>query len=76
MLGMKTLRPIQLLTDRVRILSDDELPAVKTAAKFLCRNKDYKIYHTNVKRELKRIQDLRQISKKPKDKEKKKIATV
>nr|UPW42138.1 MAG: putative RNA dependent RNA polymerase [Xinjiang mito-like virus 46] len=60
MLGMKTLRPIQLLVDRVRILSDDELPAIKTAEKFLYHhNKEYKQYHQKVKSEMKRIHDLK-----------------
>jgi hypothetical protein len=64
MLGMKTLRPVQLLVDRVRILSDDELPAIKTAEKLLCHyKKDYKVFHTNLKRELKRIQDSKKAKK-------------
>jgi hypothetical protein len=72
MLGMKTLRPVQLLVDRVRILSDDELPAIKTAEKLLCHyKKDYKVFHTNLKRELKRIQDSKKAKKLTKDKKKK-----
>jgi hypothetical protein len=35
MLGMKTNRPVQLLVDRVKLRSEDELPAVKTAEKCL-----------------------------------------
>jgi hypothetical protein len=68
MLGMKTNRPIQLLVDRVRILSDDELPAIKTAEKFLYHhNLEYKRYHKRVKSEIKRIHDLKLAKRKALD---------
>jgi hypothetical protein len=46
MRGLKTNRPLQILTERVKSLSEDELPAIKTAEKFLSSvNKDYRQFH-------------------------------
>jgi len=60
MLGMKTNRPIQLLVDRVKSKSDDELPAVITAEKCLSSlNKDYNSFNSKIKAELKAIQKLK-----------------
>ena len=66
---MKTNRPVQLLVDRVKLRSEDELPAVKTAEKCLSSlNKDYNLFNKKVKSELKRIQKLK---KSPKGRKKK-----
>jgi hypothetical protein len=60
MLGMKTNRPIQLLVDRVRSRSDDELPAVKTAEKCLSKLlKEYNSFNSKIKAEQKRVQKLK-----------------
>lgn len=54
LLGMKTNKPIQLLVDRVRTLSDDELPAIKTAEKVLSSlSKEYNVFNQKVKQEIK-----------------------
>jgi len=60
MLGMKTNRPIQLLVDRVKSRSDDELPAIKTAEKCLSKLlKEYNSFNSKIKAEQKRIQKLK-----------------
>lgn len=64
MLGMKTNRPVQLLVDRVKTRSDDELPAVKTAEKCLSfLNQDYNLFNRKVKSDLKRLQKLKKSPK-------------
>jgi hypothetical protein len=64
MLGLKTNRPVQLLVDRVRSISEDELPAVKTAERALSfLNKDYNRFNRKVKSEMKRIQKLKKLQK-------------
>jgi hypothetical protein len=71
MLGMKTNRPVQLLVDRVKLRSEDELPAVKTAEKCLSSlNKDYNLFNKKVKSELKRIRKLKKSPKGGKKKSK------
>lgn len=69
MLGLKTNRPVQLLVDRVKSRSEDELPAVKTAEKALSfLNKDYNRFNRKVKSEMKRIQKLRKLQRSKRDK--------
>lgn len=64
MLGMKTNRPVQLLVDRVKVRSEDELPAVKTAEKCLSSlNRDYNLFNRKVKGDLKRLQKLKRSPK-------------
>lgn len=65
MLGLKLNRPVQLLVDRVKVRSEDELPAVKTAEKVLSSlNRDYNRFNQKVKSELKRIQKLKKSKRK------------
>lgn len=60
MLEQKTLRPVQLLTERVKSRSDDDLPAVKTADKFLCSvNSEYSSYQREIKITLKKTYKVR-----------------
>jgi hypothetical protein len=77
MMGLKFDRPIQILTDRVKLRSEDELPAVKTAEKCLSTLcKEYAVYNTTVKRELKLIAKVKKEKLKRKNKKTSNKATL
>lgn len=54
--GLDFDRPIQFLTERTRKVSEDDLPAVKTAVKVLSSlNTEYRSFNIQVQKELKKV---------------------
>jgi len=54
--GLDFDRPIQFLNERTRSISEDDLPAVKTAVRVLSSlNTDYRSFNIQVQKELKKV---------------------